>query len=162
MPTTFAGIGASCSLPTYLSHPGNLESLTLFTREKCSGLIVADDLLGLWIPSDRAAQTRGNCAKVTGGQYLDMAEHVGDRQPAFANATIKILLVALEWLALEQPLQVVGAILALVPLFLDWLAGDAAHIDEDAALRALETNACIVPTGKLKDLIESAVTRHAG
>ena len=116
--------------------------------EEGGGLVVADDLLGLRVPLDHPAEPRGNRAEMAGVHRLHVAEHVGDGQPALADAAVEVLLVALERLALVEAHQVVRPELALVPVLLDRLAGDLAAVDEDAALGALEEDAVVAAAGR--------------
>ena len=75
---------------------------------------------------------------MAGVEHLDMGEDIGDRQSAFANTAVEVLLVALVGFSFVETHNVFVGVLAVVPFFLDGCARDLATVDEDPPFRALE------------------------
>ncbi len=123
----------------------DLESLALLAGEECCSLIVADDLLGLRIPLDGPLQTRGDGGQVARVQRLNVTEYVRNRQTAFGDTAVEVILMAFGRLAFIQGVAIFGLVLAFVPILFDRCAGDLATADKDAALGALEQNAVVAP-----------------
>ena len=95
----FARLDLSAALPGPL-YFRDVVALAPLAGEERGSLIIADDLFCLGVPADRAAQSGGDPAEVAGVHRLHVAEHVGNRQPALANATEEVVFVAFVRLAL--------------------------------------------------------------
>ncbi|MFO0003319.1 MAG: hypothetical protein ACK559_19535 [bacterium] len=94
--------GGSAAAVAGSSHGGNLETLAGCPGGKRRRLLVADDRFGGRVPADRPAQAGRDRREVAGVQGDRMADHVGNRQPALAEATVEVLLVPLRRLAAKQ------------------------------------------------------------
>ena len=128
-------------------HARNFKSLALLASEELRGLIVADDLLGLWIPLDDSAKSRGDRGEMAGIHHLHVAEDVRHRQATFFDAAIEVVLVTFERFALVEFEQVFVSEFAFVPFLFDRLTGDLASADKDAAFAAFKEDAVVAAAG---------------
>ena len=128
-------------------HARNLKSLPLLASEELRGLIVADDLLGLRIPLDDSAKSRGDRGEMACIHHLHVAEDVRHRQATFFDTTVEIVLVTFELLPFVEFEQVSIGELPFVPLLVDRLAGDLAAVHEHAAFGTFKEDAVISSAG---------------
>ena len=131
------------------SDPRDLVSLARCSRAKNEAAWSSPTIFSAFGSHLIARPSRAAiAAQMAGVHRLDVAVDVGDRQPAFADAAVEVVLVAFVRLALVEPVTVLVGVLAFVPVLFDRLAGDLAAVDEDPALGALEQDAVVAAAGR--------------
>ena len=108
-------------------------------RHQCRGLLVANELLGVWIPMEITAKHQGNVTQVTRRHGAMMRDHIRNRLLAIFQALKEVNHVVTWFLAFIKNRDPLSQLLVVdVGQFVDGRPYQFAAVDENAALIALQ------------------------